>query len=299
MPQRYTRGEVGRILGVEARQLRYWERLRLVRPQARWGERFYSFGDLVALRRVKDLTDKRIPAQRLRRAMNLMEQQFGASPQPLQELRFFEQGRDVLVVPPGAARPFSPLKQQWCLPFDSGALPAKLHEMAGAKPEELFQQALDCEEREEQLPQAAELYRRVLDLAPDWIDARINLGVALYQMKRVEEAHAEFLAAVELDPAHGIARYNLGCVLEEQGKIDEAIGHLRRAARAMPEHADVFFNLALAYEKRGERRQAREQWMLYLRSAPNGPWAAQARAHLKQCSARRKRAVPIPFPRQS
>ena len=106
-----------------------------------------------------------------------------------------------------------------------------------------------------------------MDLAPDWIDARINLGVALYQMKRVEEAHAEFLAAVELDPSHGIARYNLGCVLEEQGKIDEAIGHLRRAARAMPGHADVFFNLALAYEKRGERRQAREQWMLYLRSA--------------------------------
>ncbi|MBZ5501774.1 MAG: MerR family transcriptional regulator [Acidobacteriia bacterium] len=126
MPQRYTRGEVGRILGVEPRQLRYWERLRLVRPQARWGERFYSFGDLVALRTVKDLTDKRIPAQRLRRAMNLVEQQFGASRLPLQELRFFEQGRDVLVIPPGAARPFSPLKQQWCLPFDSGALPAKL-----------------------------------------------------------------------------------------------------------------------------------------------------------------------------
>ena len=299
MPQRYTQREVGRILGVDARRLRYWERLRLVRPQARWGERFYSFGDLVALRTVKRLTDNRIPARRLRRAVHLVEQQFGASPLPLQELRLFEQGRDVLVIPPGAARPFSPLKQQWILPFESAALPAKLHEMTAPRPEDLFQYALDCEERSERLPLAAETYRRVLDLAPDWIDARINLGVALYQMARLDEAHAEFLAAVELDPSNGIARYNLGCVLEELGKVDEAIGHLRRAARAMPGHSDVFFNLALAYEKRGERRLAREQWMLYLRAAPNGPWASQARAHLKQCSSRRKRTVPIPFPRKS
>jgi tetratricopeptide (TPR) repeat protein len=70
---------------------------------------------------------------------------------------------------------------------------------------------------------------------------------------------------------------------------------LQRAARAMPAHADVHFNLALAYEKRGERRQAREHWLLYLRYAPNGPWADQARARLKQASGRRRRAAPIPF----
>ena len=40
---------------------------------------------------------------------------------PLQELRFLEQGRDLLVIPPGASRPFSPLKQQWVFPFDSSS----------------------------------------------------------------------------------------------------------------------------------------------------------------------------------
>ena len=34
MAQRYTQREVGRILGLDAGRLRYWERLRLVRPQA-------------------------------------------------------------------------------------------------------------------------------------------------------------------------------------------------------------------------------------------------------------------------
>ena len=299
MSQRYTRREVGRILGVEPSRLRYWERLRLVRPQARWGERFYNFGDLVALRTIQRLTDNRIPAQRVCRAVKLIEQQFGESRLPLHELRFLEQGRDVLVILPGAARPFSPLKQQWVFPFDAASLPAKLHSMASPTPAELFQTALDCETNPELLPQAVENYRHALDLAPDWVDAHINLGVALYQMGRADEARAEFLSAVELDPLNGISRYNLGCVLEEQGQIDEAIDHLRRAARALPAHADVHFNLALAYEKRGERHLAREQWQLYLRHAPTGAWADQARAHLRQCSVRRKRVAPIPFPRKA
>ncbi|HEX4076103.1 MAG TPA: tetratricopeptide repeat protein [Candidatus Acidoferrales bacterium] len=300
MSQRYTRKEVGRILGVDANRLRYWERLRLVRPEARWGERFYSFGDLVALRTVKRLTENHVPAQRVRRAVALVEQQFGEAPLPLQALQFLEQGRDVLVIPPGAARPFSPIKQQWAFAFEAAPRSrAKLHAMASPTPEDLFQSALDCETSPDTMPDAVDHYRRVLDLAPNWVDAHINLGVALYQMGDIPAARAEFLSAVQLDPLNGIGRYNLGCVLEEQGEIDEAIDHLRRAARAMPAHADVHFNLALAHEKRGERSLAREQWLLYLRYAPNGPWAEQARVHLKKCSSRRKRSAPIPFPRKA
>jgi tetratricopeptide (TPR) repeat protein len=299
LAQRYTRREVGRILGVEPSRLRYWESLRLVRPLARWGERFYSFGDLVALRTLQRLTDNRVPARRVRRAVSLIEQQFGATDFPLQQLRFVEQGRDVLVVPPGTDRPFSPLKQQWAFRFDSSPRPAKLHPMSGPTAEELFQNALDCEQRPDLLPQAVESYRQVLEVAPGWVDAHINLGVALYQLGRTDEARAEFLSAVELDPLNGISRYNLGCVLEEQGEIDEAIEHLRRAVRALPAHADVHFNLALAYEKRGERQLARDEWLLYLRHAPNGPWAEQARAHLRECSIRRKPVAPIPFPRKA
>lgn len=298
MTQRYTRKEVGRILGVEPSRLRYWESLRLVRPTVKWGERFYSFGDLVALRTLQRLTDNRVPAWRVRRAVSLMQQQFG-TPNVLQELRIVEQGRDVLVVPPGTEGPFDPLKRQWALPFEAVGHRSKVYALAGPTPEELFQHALDCETDSSLLPQAVESYREVLALAPEWIDAHINLGVALYQLGRVEEARDQFAAAVQLDPLSGISRYNLGCVLEEQGRIDEAIDHLRRAARAMPGHADVHFNLALAYEKRGERDLARTEWVAYLRHAPNGPWADQARAHLKKLSPRRKRAAPIPFPQKA
>jgi Flp pilus assembly protein TadD len=299
LSQRYTQREVGRILGLEPGRLRYWERLRLVRPQSRWGERFYSFGDLVALRTIKRLTDNRIPARRVRRALQIIEKQFGATPLPLQELHFIEQGRDLLVIPPRTSRPFSPIKQQWAFAFSAAVAPAKVHPMTGRTPEELFQTALSYEAREATLPEAIESYKQVLSLAPDWIEAHINLGVAFYQMGKTTEAGKEFLAAVQLDPSNGISRYNLGCVLEEEGRIEEAIKHLRRAARAMPTHPDVHFNLALAYERRNQRRLARGQWMLYLRYAPTGPWADQARARLKQHSIRRKPPAPIPFPRKA
>jgi tetratricopeptide (TPR) repeat protein len=292
---------VGRILGLDARRLRYWERLHLVRPEARWGERFYSFGDLVALRSIKRLTENHVPALRVRRAVRMIEQQFGkGDPLPLQELRFLEQGRDLLVIPPGETRPFNPMRRQWAFLFDGengASRPMKLRPMTAPTPEQLFEAAMNCEARPESLPMAVENYERVLELAPDWIDAHINKGVALYQMGRIEEARAAFFAAVQLDPLNGISRYNLGCVLEEQGEIEEAIRHLRRAEKAMPAHADVHFNLALAYERKNERRLAREQWSLYLRYAPSGPWAEQARARLKEYGPKRKGVQPIPFRR--
>lgn len=298
MTQRYTRREVGRILGLDARRLRYWERLQLVRPQARWGERFYSFGDLVAVGSIKRLTENRIPALRVRRAVRMIEQQFGGgSPLPLQELRFLQQGRDVLVIPPGETRPFNPMRRQWAFLFDDGKAPVKLRPMAGPTPEQLFEAAVSCEAKPDSLSMAVENYERALELAPDWIDAHINKGVALYQMGRIDEARAAFFAAVQLDPLNGISRYNLGCVLEEQGEVDEAIRHLRRAAKALPAHADVHFNLALAYERKDERRLAREQWSLYLRYAPNGQWAEQARARLTRYGPKHKSGSPIPFRR--
>ncbi|HEY0705121.1 MAG TPA: tetratricopeptide repeat protein [Candidatus Acidoferrales bacterium] len=299
MAERYTRTEAGRILGVEPNRLRYWERLRLIRPEARWGQRFYSFLDLIAMRSLQRLTLNHVPARKVKRAMNLIEKQFGAASVPLHQLRLVDLGREIHVVPPGAELPFNPFLKQWAFPFDMPAKPAKLHALAGPTPEDFFRSALDCENSSDTLPQAIQNYQRVVELAPTWIEAHINLGVAYYQLGQLTDARNCFLNAVQIDPLNGISRYNLGCTLEELGELDEAIEHLRRAAKAMPAHADVHFNLALAYEKRGERPAAREQWTLYLKYAPQGPWADQARARLKPRQGRRKRNIPIPFRRPS
>jgi tetratricopeptide (TPR) repeat protein len=299
LAQRFTRREVGRILGVEPSRLRYWERLRLVQPRARWGERFYSFGDLVALRTIQRLIASHIPARRVRSTVASYEQQFGGPSLLLQELTLIERAGRLAVIPPGADAPFDPLARQWLLAFEAEGQSGELCSMSSRTPEDLFQTALDCESRPEMLREAIENYRKAIALAPNWVEAHINLGVALYQSGRLQEARSAFEAAVRLEPENGISRYNLGCVLEEEGRVDQAIEHLCRAARLIPTHPDVHFNLALAYDKRGDQISAREQWNLYLRYAPNGPWAPQARERLRRYSRPRKPDAPIPFPRKA
>lgn len=299
MTQRFTRREVGRILGVETSRLRYWERLRLVRPRARWGERFYGFGDLVALRTLQRLIAGHIPAKRVRTAVTSIEQQFGSPELSLNDVTLVDRGGRLAVVPPGATAPFDPLTRQWLLGFEVTATSGELRSMSPYTPEDLFQRALECEGDPESLPEAVANYRRVIDAAPNWVEAHINLGVALYQMGCVADAKAAFEAAVRLDPENGISRYNLGCVLEEQGQIEQAVHHLRRAASLMPSHPDVHFNLALAYDKQGQYDLARDEWTAYLRYAPNGPWAEQARVRLRRYSPDSRPSAPIPFPRKA
>ncbi len=289
--------EARRIVGVDDRRLRYWERLRLVRPRIRWGEHFYDFGDLAALRVIKRLTDSRVPARRLRRAVTAIERQLGQTPLRIENLQLVECGRSVAVIPPGtSAPPFDPLARQWILPLQRREAPQKLHQLESRTAEEWFEIAISAESNPEMLHEAVEAYQRVLDIAPDWVEAHINLGVALYHLRQLDEAQQSFLAALALDSGNAICRYNLGCVLEEVGRIDEAIDNLRRAVHAMPAHADAHFNLALAYEKKGDIVRAREHWSLYLQHDPYGTWAEKARARIEQLRPGRKLPPPIPFP---
>lgn len=299
MSERYTRREAVRIVGLEERRLRYWERLHLVRPQVRRGTRFYSFADLVALNTLKRLVGRQIPARRICRAVLALERQFGPCGTPFHCLRVVENGRNVAMVPPGAAAPpLDPLSRQWLLPFPEEKPAGGLHQMLSRTAEEWYEIALGCEGQPSQLAEAVEAYRHAVELAPHWPEARINLGVVLYELQQLDAAKEALRSALRLAPENAVARYNLGCILEELGEVDEAIEHLAAALRAMPRHAEAHANLALALEKKGETQSAREHWALYLRYNPNGAWASQARSCLAAPPPSKKLPPPIPFRRR-
>ncbi len=296
MDKRYTRNEVARILGVSSRQLSYWEKLRLVKPQARWGERFYSFSDLVAVETIKELASRRVPVHRLRRALLALERRSGQPLPSLAALRIHAHGRRVAVTPPEPeGRPIEPVSGQLLLSFEPSTAARKILKMNSRTAEEWFELAVYCEGDSERLGEAIEAYRQVVELAPEWLEARINLGVALYKLCRLEEAEQCFRAAVALDPQSSIAQFNLGCVLDEMGRRTTAIRHLRRAIELAPAHADAHFNLALAYEKKGNMRSASKHWSAYLRFEPRGPWADYARSRLTERSVSGRPNSPIPF----
>ena len=281
MDHRYTRSEVERMIGVSRRELDYWTRLRLVLPRARWGERFFSFSDFVALETIKRLAAHDVPARRIRRAITALEAELGGSCTPLSTLRVSTNGNQVVVHSTAApARPYEPLSGQFVLNFETSELARKVRAMASRSAEEWFKLGMACDTKAESLEEAAEAYRKATGAAPEWVEAHINLGTALYQLNRMEEALSEFLTAVQLEPKNALAEFNLACVLEHLGDADEAIKHLHRAIELSPTLADAHLNLALAYEKRGNTQNSIRHLSLYLRYEPNGPWAEFARSRL-------------------
>ena len=277
----YTRNEVERMMGVTRRELDYWTRLRLVFPKARWGERFFNFSDLVALETIKRLAARKVPARRIRRAVTILETELGSKQAPLSQLRVSTNGKQVVVYPPQTeARPFEPLTGQFVLDFETSEVANKVHAMAARSAEEWFEYGMMCDSKTESLGQAAQAYQKAAEAAPEWVEARINLGTTLYQLGRMEEARAQFTTAIKLEPLNALAEFNLGCVLEQLGKTDEAIAHLARSVELAPSLADGHLNLALAYEKKGQIQNALRHLGQYVRYEPNGPWAEFARSRI-------------------
>jgi tetratricopeptide (TPR) repeat protein len=71
------------------------------------------------------------------------------------------------------------------------------------------------------------------------------------------------------------------------GDHDAALDHLRNAVRTAPEHAGAHYQLAAQLERRnGGEAEILHHWREYLRLAPDGPHAEEARAALRvRCGA--------------
>src|SRR5258708_19454666 len=120
---RFTRREFQRLLDVTDKQLSYWERLRLVSPRKGGNEKFYDFRDLITLRTAKQLIEKGVSANRLRRSLVALHEKLSQVQAPLTELRILANGRDVIVEPDGAR--LNPTTGQFFLNFDPPELRTK------------------------------------------------------------------------------------------------------------------------------------------------------------------------------
>jgi tetratricopeptide (TPR) repeat protein len=299
---RYTRGEVERMMGISRRELDYWTRLRLVSPRSRWGERFFNFSDLVALETIKRLAARRIPARRIQRTVLALRAELGSAETPLSSLRISTNGKQVVVHPPQKnSQPHEPLTGQFVLNFEISELARKIHALSSRSAEEWFEIGMACDSNPNSIEQAAQAYQKAVEAAPSWVEARINLGTALYQLGKLDAAYEEFAAACELDPDSPLAEFNLGCVLQQCGEVEPAIWHFERAVELSPTLADAHFNLALAYEKYGVPQKVVQHLSLYLRYEPNGPWKEYALSRIlehRAAPASTSRAKLTPFRRK-
>src|SRR5580704_1761931 len=159
--------DVQRVLGLTARQLDYWDRLRLVSPRKESGNRFYDFRDLIGLRTVKQLVEEGVPANRLRRALAALRDKLLHAQASLSELRVLSDGKDILVERGGTR--LEPLSGQFVLNFETSELEQKVRVMARRGPEavEWRATALEYEAEGETKAQAIDAYEQALCLDPE------------------------------------------------------------------------------------------------------------------------------------
>jgi tetratricopeptide (TPR) repeat protein len=115
------------------------------------------------------------------------------------------------------------------------------------------------------------LFRHAIAAVPDNYLGYDNLGKALQDQGRKEEAVACWNKAVQLAPQYAQAQYNLGTVLLEQGKEEEAVLHLKAAVKAAPGDANAHQNLGNAYLNLGNLAEATVQYAESAALMPNVP----------------------------
>jgi predicted TPR repeat methyltransferase len=93
--------------------------------------------------------------------------------------------------------------------------------------------------------EAEALIERSLTLESDRADWHSNLGIVLRDRLKLDEAAAAFRDAIAIDPTHANALSNLGVVLRAQGKLAESEAAYRAAIEVDPEHSDAYANLGI------------------------------------------------------
>jgi DNA-binding transcriptional MerR regulator len=99
----FTADQACRFSGCTQHQIRYWDRIGLVRPsvQATGGRpgvrRLYSFRDVVALRVIHSLLDGGMSLQRVRRAIEFMRKKAGLE-EHLSEIKLVTDGQSIFKI---------------------------------------------------------------------------------------------------------------------------------------------------------------------------------------------------------
>jgi tetratricopeptide (TPR) repeat protein len=122
--------------------------------------------------------------------------------------------------------------------------------------------------------EAVEHYRKATALQPDYAPAYNNLGVTLRAQGRVDDAIHSYQEGLKLREAYPDLHFNLANALMEQNRADEAAGHLRaalasgREASGGQDSAGAHNNLGMALASKGQYAEAAAEFRAAISAEP-------------------------------
>jgi predicted TPR repeat methyltransferase len=124
-------------------------------------------------------------------------------------------------------------------------------------------------QKNDQLAEAHELYRRVLETEPDHPDALHYAGVLAHQQGRRADAVALVERSLALEPQRADWHSNLGIVLQSAGRFDDAIECYRRAIGLDAAHANAHSNLGVLLRATGHPSEAEAEYRAAIQLDPS------------------------------
>jgi tetratricopeptide (TPR) repeat protein len=117
--------------------------------------------------------------------------------------------------------------------------------------------------------EAIPIYRRSIELDPNYGLAHCDLGISLDELGRTEEAIESYRRAVELEPNAVLNHYNLAVGLTNLRRFDEALASFARALELDPKIAKIHFMRGYAFEKLARYDEAVESYRRATELDPN------------------------------
>ncbi len=259
----YTVRQVSQLLELSPGQVRSWVRSGFLDPdRGPRNELRFSFRDLVLLRTAQGLVKEHLPPNRVRSALARLKEQL-PSDRPLTGVQIRSIGGQVVVR--DGIEQWEPESGQGRFDFDVAELARSVEPLSRPAPREPEAEskmtAEDWFELGAELESVAPLqsrdaYRRSLELDPEHIEARLNIGRLLMDDGQLTAAETHFRLAQRMAPEDPVPAYNRGSVLEVLGRLETAAEAFRRAIHADPEFRDAYVALARVLERAGDQRGA-------------------------------------------
>jgi predicted TPR repeat methyltransferase len=116
---------------------------------------------------------------------------------------------------------------------------------------------------------ARDMYRRILEVAPDYADAVHYSGVLAHQEGRSDDAVSLIERSLELEPERADWHSNLAIVLRDRLDLEGATRACRRAIALDPTHANAHNNLGVLLRAQGQAAEAEAAYRAAIEVDPN------------------------------
>jgi tetratricopeptide (TPR) repeat protein len=218
----------------------------------------FSFQDLIVLRTAQALADAKVPQRRITRSLRELRSHLPDA-MPLSGLRISAVA-DRVVVREGGSR-WQAESGQYVLEFEGDPADGSLSVIENSEPaqasggaQDWFDRAMSLEAHDTEA--ALQAYEHAIDADPAFLEAYINLGRLLHDVKRWPKAERVYREAIRCCGKDSILLYNLAVLLDDMDRPTEAMEAYEAALRADPALADCHYNLALLYERLAKPKEA-------------------------------------------